>query len=165
MSSWGALTELWTRHDGEGDDIRLACDKLWDEMPRLEGQDASEGPQLVALRCVGHTEAHLKSYRDEPWAPEVIEAKRKTVVEYFKGIKGYSSKKVTLGIAFFLQGLQCLNCIHVRSLCSLWKYMPLSPCSLHIEVNANFFIEKWSNGIEMLFHTKSAYKTVSWYWA
>jgi len=41
-------------------------------MPRLEGQGASKDPQPVALRSAGYTEAHLKSYRDEPRAPEVI---------------------------------------------------------------------------------------------
>jgi len=37
----------------------------------------------------------LKSYRDEPGAPEVIGANRETPVKYLKGIKGCSSKKVT----------------------------------------------------------------------
>ena len=64
-------------------------------MPRLEGQGASEGPQPVALRCAGYTGAHLKSYGDEPGAPEVIGANRETLVKYLKGIKVCSSKKVT----------------------------------------------------------------------
>lgn len=34
-------------------------------MLKLEEQDASKNPQLVTLRCVGHTGAHLKSYGDE----------------------------------------------------------------------------------------------------
>ena len=45
-----------------------------------------------------HTEisaAHLKSYTDEPGAPEIIEANRETPVKYLKGIDGCSSKKVT----------------------------------------------------------------------
>lgn len=29
---------------GEGKDIRLACEKLWDDTPRLEEQDRSKGP-------------------------------------------------------------------------------------------------------------------------
>ena len=76
---------------GEGDNIRPACDKLWDDTPRLEGRGASEGPQPVALRLAGYTGAH----RDEPGAPEVIGANRETPVKYLKGIKVCSSKKVT----------------------------------------------------------------------
>lgn len=30
---------------GGGDNIKLACDKLWNDTPRLEGLGASEGPQ------------------------------------------------------------------------------------------------------------------------
>ncbi|KAK4825362.1 hypothetical protein QYF61_026881 [Mycteria americana] len=79
-----------------GDNIRLACDKLWDDTPRLEGQGASEGPQSVALRRAGYTAAHLKSYGDlTSGAPEVTGANRETPVKYLKGIKGCSSKKVT----------------------------------------------------------------------
>jgi len=58
---------------GEGDNIRLVHDQLWDDMPRLEGQGASESPQPVALRCTGYTAA-LEVYRDEPGAPELIGA-------------------------------------------------------------------------------------------
>jgi len=43
---------------GKGDNIRLACDKLWDDTPRLEGWGVSKGPQPVALRCAGYTAAH-----------------------------------------------------------------------------------------------------------
>ncbi|GAB0190818.1 nucleoside diphosphate kinase 6 [Grus japonensis] len=57
----------------EEGDIRLAFDKLWDDMPRLDGQGVSEGPQPVAWRHAGYTAAHLKSYGDEPGASEVIE--------------------------------------------------------------------------------------------
>ncbi|KAK4819205.1 hypothetical protein QYF61_026821 [Mycteria americana] len=46
-------------------------------------------------RRAGYTGAHLKSYGDEPGAPEVIGANRETPVKYLKGIKGCSSKKVT----------------------------------------------------------------------
>jgi len=80
---------------GEGEHIRLICDKLWDDMPRLEGWGAREGPHLVALRCAGYTAAHLKSYGEEPGAPEVIRANREAPVKYLRGIKGCSSKKVT----------------------------------------------------------------------
>ena len=68
---------------------------MWDDMPRLEGWSYSEGRQLVALRSAGYTAAHLKSYGDEPGAPEVIGANRETPVKYLKGMKGCSSKKVT----------------------------------------------------------------------
>jgi len=64
-------------------------------MPRLEGQRTSEGPQPVTLRAAGYSVAHLKSYRDEAGAPEVIEANRGTPVKYLKGIKRCSSKNVT----------------------------------------------------------------------
>ena len=79
----------------EGDNIRLACDKLWDEMPRSEGQGASKSSQPVAQRHAGYTAAHLKSDRDEPGASEVKGANRETLVKYLKGIKRCSSKKVT----------------------------------------------------------------------
>ena len=79
----------------EGDNIRLACDKLWDDMPRSEGRGASKGPQPVALTHAGYTGAHLKSYGEEPGAPEVIGANRETPGKYLKGIKECSSKKVT----------------------------------------------------------------------
>nr|XP_009934728.1 PREDICTED: putative ankyrin repeat domain-containing protein 31 [Opisthocomus hoazin] len=38
---------------GEGNNIRLACEKLWDDVPRLKAQGASEGPRPVALRRAG----------------------------------------------------------------------------------------------------------------
>jgi len=75
---------------GEGNNIRLACDKLWEDTPRLEGWDASKGPQPVPLRFAGYTAAHLKSCGDEPGAPEVIGANTETPVKYLKGIKGCS---------------------------------------------------------------------------
>jgi len=79
---------------GEGDNIRLTHDKMWDNTPRLGGQGANEGPHPVALRCAGYTGAHLKSYREEPGAPEVIEAHREAPVKYPKGVNVCSSKKV-----------------------------------------------------------------------
>ncbi|GAB0203506.1 interleukin-6 receptor subunit beta [Grus japonensis] len=77
----------------EGDNIRLACDKLWDDMPRLEGQGAGEGPQPTAQRRAGQTAARLKSYRHEPGAPEVIGANRETPVKYLKGIPATPATK------------------------------------------------------------------------
>lgn len=40
------------------------------------------------------TAAHLKSYRNKPGSPEVIEARREAPVKYLKGIKWCSSQKV-----------------------------------------------------------------------
>lgn len=34
-------------------------DKPWDDMPRLEGWSASNGPQAVALPCAGCTGGYL----------------------------------------------------------------------------------------------------------
>lgn len=42
-------------------EFRLAHDKLWDETPRLEGQDASRGTQVVGLRLLG-TPEHTSSF-------------------------------------------------------------------------------------------------------
>ena len=86
-------------------------DKPWDDMPRLEGQGASKGPQPVALRRAGYTGAHLKSYREEPGAPEVIGANRETPVKYLRGIKVCSCKKVTRPAA----QLKCL-CANAHSM-------------------------------------------------
>jgi len=65
----------------EGDNTRLARDKLWDDTLKLEGQGASEEPQPGALRPAGCTAVQLESYRDEPGAPEVIGAIRETPVK------------------------------------------------------------------------------------
>lgn len=54
-------------------------------MGMLEGQGASEGPQLLALICAGYTGTHLKSNGDEPGDPEVIEANRVTPIKYLTG--------------------------------------------------------------------------------
>ncbi|GAB0204069.1 mitochondrial enolase superfamily member 1 [Grus japonensis] len=75
----------------EADNIRLPYDELWDDMPRLEGQGASKGPQPVAQRHAGHTAARLKSRGDEPGAPEVIGINRETPVKYLKGIPASKS--------------------------------------------------------------------------
>lgn len=61
---------------GAGVDIRLVLDKLWDEMPSLEGWGDSENPQAVALRPIVHTGTHVK-----PGAPEVTEDDRETPVQ------------------------------------------------------------------------------------
>jgi len=40
---------------GDGEHIRLADDKLWDDTQWLKGQGASTGPQLVAQKHDGDT--------------------------------------------------------------------------------------------------------------
>jgi len=52
-----------------------------------QGWGASEGPQPVGSRRAGYTAAHLKSYGEEPGAPEVIGANRETPVKHLKGIR------------------------------------------------------------------------------
>ncbi|PKU41336.1 rna-directed dna polymerase from mobile element hypothetical protein [Limosa lapponica baueri] len=61
-------------------------------------------PQPVALRHAVYTASHFECYRDEPGALEVTGAKRETLVQYPKGIKECSSKKVTCPTA----QLECL---------------------------------------------------------
>ena len=68
---------------------------MWHDRSRLEGQGASKGLHPVALRHAGYTGAHLKSYRDQPRAPEVIGATREILVICLRGINGCSSKQVT----------------------------------------------------------------------
>ncbi|KAK4820817.1 hypothetical protein QYF61_007211 [Mycteria americana] len=80
---------------GEGDNIRLAREKLRDDVPRLEGADVSEGTQPVSLRCAGYTGAQLKLCRVELGDTELIGAKRETPVKYLKAHKGCSSMKET----------------------------------------------------------------------
>ncbi|KAK4818853.1 hypothetical protein QYF61_020072 [Mycteria americana] len=80
---------------GEGDNIRLAREKLRDDVPWLEGVGASEGTQPVSLRCVGYTGAQLKLCRVELGDTEAIGAKRETPVKHLKAHKGCSSMKET----------------------------------------------------------------------
>lgn len=79
---------------GEGD-IILAHGKLWDDEPRFQGWGASEEHQPVSLRYTGYTGAHVKSYGNEPGAPEVIRPNREIPVNCLKGIKGCFSREVT----------------------------------------------------------------------
>lgn len=53
-----AFNWLWK---GEGVAIGLAHDKMWDDVPQLEGQGAGEGPQPVALGRAGYAAVHLQS--------------------------------------------------------------------------------------------------------
>jgi len=78
----------------EGEHIRLASDKRWDDTQWLEGWGASTGPQPVAQRHAGDTAAQSKSCRDKLVAPEVVGANKKTSVKHLKGNKGCSSMKV-----------------------------------------------------------------------
>lgn len=68
-------------------------------MARLGGWSAHEGPQPVALRCLGYTGAHLNSQMDEPGAPEVIGDKRGIPMTYLTAMKVGCSIKVTWSTA------------------------------------------------------------------
>ena len=78
----------------EGEHIRLASDKLWSDAQRLEGWDASTGPQPPAQRHAGDTAAQSKSCRGELGAPEVVGANKEASVKHPKGNKGCSSVQV-----------------------------------------------------------------------
>ncbi|OPJ66568.1 hypothetical protein AV530_016604 [Patagioenas fasciata monilis] len=124
---------------GEGNDIRLVHDKLWDKTLRTEGWNASENPQLVTLTHVGLTRPHLKSYGDEPGTPEVIEDNRKTLVKYFKGIKMCSSNKVT-------QPTDQLECLYTNT-CSMGnKQEELEATMLLEDYDLEAITESWWDG-------------------
>ncbi|GAB0210369.1 hypothetical protein GRJ2_003502700 [Grus japonensis] len=78
---------------GEGDNIRLACNMLWDDVPRLEGRGAGEDPQPTAQRCAGRTTARLKPRGDEPGAPSATGTNRVTLGRYIKGIPDTPASK------------------------------------------------------------------------
>ncbi|KAK4829760.1 hypothetical protein QYF61_006484 [Mycteria americana] len=78
-----------------GDNIRLAQEKLRDDVPRLEGAGASEGTQPVSLRCAGYAGAQPKSNRVELGDTEAIGAQREMPVKRLKAHKGCSSMKGT----------------------------------------------------------------------
>ncbi|KAK4827614.1 LOW QUALITY PROTEIN: hypothetical protein QYF61_019539 [Mycteria americana] len=80
---------------GEGDNIRLAREKLRGDVPRLEGAGASEGTRPVSLRCAGYAGAQPKSNGVELGDTEATGAKRETPVERLKARKGCSSMKET----------------------------------------------------------------------
>ncbi|KAK4815791.1 hypothetical protein QYF61_007231 [Mycteria americana] len=95
------LTTGWpTQHQsfkldskGEGDNIRLAQEKLRGDMPWLEGAGASEGTRPESLRCAGYAGAQPKSSGVEPGDTEATGAKRETPVKRLKARKGCSSMK------------------------------------------------------------------------
>ncbi|KAK4831654.1 hypothetical protein QYF61_018621 [Mycteria americana] len=80
---------------GEGDNIRLAREKLRDNVPQLEGAGASEGTRPVSLRCAGYAGAQPKSNRVELGDTEAMGAKREMPVKLLKAHKGCSSMKET----------------------------------------------------------------------
>ncbi|KAK4810917.1 hypothetical protein QYF61_013325 [Mycteria americana] len=80
---------------GEGDNIRLAREKLRDDVPRLEGAGASEGTRPVSQRCAGYAGAQPKSNGVELGDTEAKGAKRETPVKRLKAHKGCSSMKET----------------------------------------------------------------------
>jgi len=69
------------------------------------------GPQPVAQRCAGDTEAQLKSCGDELGAPEVVTSNKEASVKHSKGKKGCSSMKVTRPAAQ-------MKCLHTNA-CSM----------------------------------------------
>ncbi|KAK4826884.1 hypothetical protein QYF61_012072 [Mycteria americana] len=89
---------------GEGDNIRLAREKLRDNVPRLEGVGASEDTRPVSPRCVGYAGAQPKLNGVELGDTEATGAKRETPVKRLKAHKGCSSMKETRVIA----QLKCL---------------------------------------------------------
>jgi len=78
----------------EGHNIRLTCDTSLGGIPRLEGWGAGKGPQPIALRLTECTGTYLKSYRDEPEAPNVTGDNRGTSVKYLKGTAVCSLKRL-----------------------------------------------------------------------
>ncbi|GAB0175694.1 hypothetical protein GRJ2_000034600 [Grus japonensis] len=83
---------------GEGDNIRLASDMSWDDVPRLEGWGAGEGPQPTAQRHAGRTTARSKPRGDEPGAPDATGTNGVTLGRYIKRIPATpANKSASLG--------------------------------------------------------------------
>ncbi|KAK4806160.1 hypothetical protein QYF61_001083 [Mycteria americana] len=78
---------------GEGDNIRLAREKLRGDVPWLEGAADSEDSRPESLRCTGYAWAQPKSSGVEPGDTEATGAKRETPVKCLKARKGCSSMK------------------------------------------------------------------------
>ncbi|GAB0210021.1 mitochondrial enolase superfamily member 1 [Grus japonensis] len=66
---------------------------LWDDVPRLEGRGAGEGPQPIAQRCAGCTAARSKPRGDEPGAPDATGTNRETLGRYIKRIPATPANK------------------------------------------------------------------------
>jgi len=79
---------------GEGEQIRLASDRLGDDTQWLEGWGASRSPQRVAHQHARDTAAMWKSCGRELEAPEVSGANKKIPMKHHKGKKGCSAMKV-----------------------------------------------------------------------
>ncbi|KAK4830743.1 hypothetical protein QYF61_013193 [Mycteria americana] len=80
---------------GEGDNIRLAREKLRGDVPWLEGAAESEDSRPESSRCAGNAWAQPKSSGVEPGDTEATGAKRETPVKRLKARKGCSSMKET----------------------------------------------------------------------
>ncbi|KAK4806437.1 hypothetical protein QYF61_013930 [Mycteria americana] len=78
---------------GEGDNIRLAREKLRGDVPWLEGAADSEDSRPESSRCTGYAWAQPKSSGVEPGDTEATGAKRETPVKCLKARKGCSSMK------------------------------------------------------------------------
>ncbi|GAB0207912.1 hypothetical protein GRJ2_003256900 [Grus japonensis] len=59
---------------------------LWDDVPRLEGRGAGEGPRPTAQRRAGCTTARSKPRGDEPGAPDATGTNGETLGRYIKRI-------------------------------------------------------------------------------
>ncbi|GAB0186348.1 mitochondrial enolase superfamily member 1 [Grus japonensis] len=71
---------------------------LWDDVPRLEGRGAGEGPQPTAQRRAGRTTAHSKPRGDEPGALDATGTNGETLGRYIKRIPATpANKSASLG--------------------------------------------------------------------
>ncbi|GAB0182786.1 hypothetical protein GRJ2_000743900 [Grus japonensis] len=71
---------------------------LWDNVPRLEGRGAGEGPWPTAQRRAGCTTAHSKPRGDEPGAPDATGTNGVTLGRYIKRIPATpANKSASLG--------------------------------------------------------------------
>ncbi|GAB0188002.1 hypothetical protein GRJ2_001265500 [Grus japonensis] len=108
-SSWANQQSFKLGSKGEGDNIRLASNMLWDDVPRLEGRDAGEGPQPTAQRRAGCTTAHLKPRGDEPGALDATGTNGVTLGRYIKRIPATpANKSASMGAQ--------LKCLYAQSM-------------------------------------------------
>ncbi|GAB0210150.1 hypothetical protein GRJ2_003480800 [Grus japonensis] len=66
---------------------------LWDDVPRLEGRGAGEGPRPTAQRSAGCTTARSKPRGDEPGAPDATGTNGVTLGRYIKRIPSTPANK------------------------------------------------------------------------
>ncbi|GAB0203326.1 hypothetical protein GRJ2_002798200 [Grus japonensis] len=69
---------------------------LWEDVPRLEGRGAGEGPQPTAQRCAGYMAACSKPRGDEPGTLDAMGTNRETLGRYIKRIP--ASKSASSGV-------------------------------------------------------------------